>query len=334
MFFDRGGTRVLDVITDRPRFITVASPGALSDSDWGGQHSTPVHKDYALLKVLSMLRLDGQRKRLVRPFAYQNPVAPLDFSGLGPADVIFVVGHGNERGLYAMGRNADKGMDRLVQIFTGDGNLKRLRKDSDKQTIILLLSCRAGLGFHQALANHLGKALGFGVTVGGAQGFTFGSIRTRYEARNEVLVRGIPWWMEYEASITKKEAEQQTRAHEGKDITIDGKKAEIDRFKTDKGELEKQLKEVAGKLTATEVNAALDELDRAPLRSTWLALLQAQYRLYSKARTASNLEFDMWWGLTSDGYLWTGTPRVTDQEAAALLTGDLVPVSADLSSTR
>ena len=64
-------------------------------------------------------------------------------------------------------------MDRLVRILTGDGNLKKLRKG--KKITILLLSCRAGLGFHKALAKRLSKALSIETTVGGAEGFTFGS---------------------------------------------------------------------------------------------------------------------------------------------------------------
>jgi hypothetical protein len=71
-----------------------------------------------------------------------------------------------------MGPDARGGMDRLVDILTADGNLKKLR--TDKKIVILLMSCRAGLGFHKALARRLSKKLSIDTTVGGAQCFTFG----------------------------------------------------------------------------------------------------------------------------------------------------------------
>jgi hypothetical protein len=258
--------------------------------------------------------------------------APLDFSGLRDTDVIFIAGHGDHNGLFAMGPDAGRGVDRLVKILTGDGNLARLRRN--KSITILLLSCRAGLGFHKTLAKRLSRALGIRTTVGGALGFTFGSNRTAFTAHNEVLIRGIPWIMEYPRSLTVREAENETSAREGRTITVAGKKTQIDQFVRNKEALEKAMKDIAGQLRATEVNKALDEIDTR-FAARWRGLLRAQFELYAPARSASNLEFDMWFDDITEGYVWTDAAATTDQEVAALLKGDLVPVDATtLTCTR
>jgi Putative peptidoglycan binding domain len=344
--------RALDVVclllaSDRPRtidvsratrYIAVAGPSPTTNREWKivaprRAVPPPVYNDYALMKVLYTLRLRTIGDPItVHPFQYDSSVVPLDFSGLRDTDVIFIAGHGNEQGLYTMGPDTRRGVDRLVEILTGDGNLKRLRKN--KSVTILLLSCRAGLGFHKSLAKRLSKALSINTTVGGAQGFTFGSNRTAFTARNEVLIRGIPWIMEYPGSLTVAEAERQTSAREGKSITYAGKKTEIERFVADKEVLEKGMKAIVGQLRSTEVNAALNEID-SRFRVRWRSLLQAQFDLYAPAKRASNLEFDMWFDNIADGYLWTDSSATTDREVDVLLARDLLPVDAtSLTCTR
>ena len=69
-----------------------------------------------------------------------------------------------------------RNMDRLIDILTKDGSLKkklRSRKGSQLPKVILL-SCRAGIGFHVVLAQRLYKALGMELR-GRGSGFTFGS---------------------------------------------------------------------------------------------------------------------------------------------------------------
>ena len=227
------------------RFITVACPSQLTNKEWKRADPSralplPVYKDYALMKVLYTLRRRNLNTPVhVNAFQYEKPLTPLDFTFLRDSDVIFIAGHGNEKGLYTMGPNTSDGMDRLVEILTADGNLERHRRG--KEIIIMLLSCRAGLGFHKGLARRLARRLSIDTIVGGAQGFTFGSIRTGPTACNEVLVRGIPWVMEYPGSIPLREAENETSAREGKTITYDGKRTEIERFLNDKRALEKAM---------------------------------------------------------------------------------------------
>ena len=318
------------------RYIAVACPSVLTNDEWKRAEPDrptppPVYNDYALMKVLYTLRTSATTRAFgVNAFQYDKPLAPLDFSGLQDSDVIFIVGHGNE-GLYVMGPDVSRGTDRLVEILTADGNLRKLR--TGKKIIILLLSCRAGLGFHKALARRLFKKLSIDTIVGGALGFTFGSIMTGLTAHSEVLIRGIPWYMEYPGSIKQKDAENETSAREGKTITIAGKKTEIDKFLDDKRALEKQLKDVVQQLRSTEVNNALNEIDTR-FQSRWLRLLQAQWNLYRFAKNRSNLEFDMWFDPSDIGYLWTDGPSTTDAEVAALLTGALVPVAGGLTCTR
>jgi len=323
------------------RFIVVASPSDLTDQEWkdkvpGIELWPPVHKDYALLKVLSMLRMKDAKSRYpVQVFKHEKPITPLDFSGLQDSDVIFFVGHGNDHGFYAMGPDATEGGDRLMKLITKDGQLKSKRKD--KEIVILLLSCRAGLGFHKGVARRLTTELGRDVTVGGAIGFTFGSPRTSYLAHNEVLIRGIPWFIEY-PTVYKNDptqAEKETSAREGKTISYEAKKADIDAFKEAKKKIEKGLKEdVVDKLKSTEVNKALDEIEK-DFRSKWLGLLQSQFELYSLAKKKSNLEFDMWYDkMTTDAYVWTTGKTTTTADADSVLTGFLTPNDTGLGSVR
>jgi hypothetical protein len=328
-------------LRDGTRFILVASPSDFTNNEWKQRMGNdfvpppPVHNDYALMKVLFMLRSIAGRKDKktvkVNLFKYEQPLTPINFSGLKDTDIIFIVGHGDPSGLYALGPDSSKNTLRLVELLTKDGGLITKRKD--KKIIILLLSCRAGLGLHKGLSRKLSSALGRDVTVGGAQGFTFGSIRTSYLAQNEVLIRGIPWFMEYEKSIRKNEAENETSAREGKTITIDGKKNEINAFMDVKKAIEKEMKELIAKLQSTEVNNALDEIDKK-FRSNWLSLLQTQFEHYALAKKRSNLEFDMWFDLITDGYVWTNGNLTTDQAVDAHLTGDVKPSDAGLSSIR
>ena len=320
-------------ISDATRYLAVAGPSKLTTDEWRGRiRPVPVHQDYALLKVLHNLRRTGGRPIPVHHFQHDRASPqPLDFSGLRDSDVIFIAGHGNTEGLYAMGPDPRVGLDRLVRILTGDGNLRRRRQG--KQITILLLSCRAGLGFYRMLAKRLGDELAIRTVVGGATGFTFGSLRTASTGYNEVLIRGIPWYVEYPAAITARDAEIETSRREGRTITIAGKQPQLTAFQQAKEALEEGMKSVATDLRSTEVNAALDEIDtRFPVR--WRSLLEAQFELYLRARTASDLEFDMWTPQIDDGYLWTESGATTDRELDALLAGKLKPVTATLTCTR
>jgi hypothetical protein len=291
-----------------------------------------VYNDYALMKVLYTLRHRNLNTPVhVNAFQYEKRLTPLDFTFLRDSDVIFIAGHGNEKGLYTMGPDTRLGVDRLVDILTADGNLERHRRG--KEIIIMLLSCRAGLGFHKGLARRLAKRLSINTIVGGAQGFTFGSTRTGPTACNEVLIRGIPWVMEYRGSIPLREAENETSAREGKTITYAGKRTEIERFMNDKRALENGMREVVQQLRSTEVNRALNEIDTR-FRSRWRGLLRAQFELYALAKRRSNLEFDMWFDNIMDGYLWADARRTTDREVATLLTGTLAPADGGLTCTR
>jgi peptidoglycan hydrolase-like protein with peptidoglycan-binding domain len=333
----KGTGRQIDV-SRATRYITVACPSQKTNDEWKKADPRrplplPVYNDYALMKVMYTLRLIASRNtRLhVNAFQYEEPLAPLDFSGLQDSDVIFIAGHGDAQGLFTMGPDRRLGQDRLVDILTGDGNLKKHRKG--KKIIIMLLSCRAGLGFHKGLARRLARRLSIDTIVGGAQGFTFGSLMTQASACNEVLIRGIPWVMEFPGSIPLKEAENETSARERKIITYDGKRTEIERFLSKKKSLEGAMADLARKLRSTEVNKALDEID-ARFRSEWGSLLQAQFELYGAAKQRSNLEFDMWFQPAADGYLWTDSRKITDHEANALITGTLTPPGPGLTCTR
>jgi hypothetical protein len=304
------------------RFITVAAPSDLTNKEWidaGETPEGPVHNDYALLKVLFMLRpVKAKTKRVVRAFKWEDPLKLyIDFSGLEDSDIIFIVAHGADWGLYALGPDEGMNTDRLVTILTKDGNLKKKRKD--KPIIILLLSCRAGLGHHKVLARKLYKELGRDVTVVGAKGFTFGSLRT-LKGLNEVLIKGLPWEIEYPGTISRKEAEEETSKREGKTITYADKERDISFFKTDKEFLENEMKAIVAKLKSTEVNDALAELVKDYL-AKWMYRIHQQAKLYTDARKKSNLEFDMWYPDLNDAYVWTNGKDVTDTEVASFLKG-------------
>lgn len=323
------------------RYIALASPGAATNAEWKAWYARqgrvwvepkPVYKDYALLKVLYMLRRTPRTPRIhVNTFEWGDPPQTLDFSDLQDSDLIFVVGHGDPDGLYALGPKSSDNVSRLIQILTQDGNLASKRKN--KQVNILLLSCRAGLGLHKSLSRKLSKQIAIDTNVGGAQGFTFGSTRTFSLARSEVLIRGLPWYMEYDKSISISDAEKATSAREGTTITYNGKIAEIEAFIAIKGKIEEELIGIVNQLQSTEVNAALDEIENK-YRTNWMGACEAQFEHYSVARKKSNLEFDMWYSLIEEGYLWSNGVQPTDQQVDALLAGDLVPTDAGLTSVR
>jgi hypothetical protein len=324
------------------RYIAVASTSDDINSE-RGENKPPVYEDYALMKVLFMLGLNakninglptqiGPPRIPIHSFEWREPepFIHLDFSGLRDSDVIFIAGHGNPEGLYAMGARSKKGMERLIQILTHDGNLKMKREN--KKTIIVLLSCRSGLGFHKSLARKLSRALNIDITVGGAVGFTFGSMQTFCLGLNEVLPIGLPWWMEYRIPPLA-EAEAHTSAREGKDITFARKKNEIEAFQAKAQKLVDEMSAVINQLTSKEVNQAMAELD-LKFRSKWLALIRSQFELYARSKTQSDLEFDMWYNRVSEGYVWTNGQLVTDQQVDSLLAGDLDPGHPELGVSK
>jgi len=323
-----------------PRFITVAGPSDFTDREWKKKKPDyvprpPIHEDYALLKVLYMLRVKGLKERWeVHPFQYDATPVPIDLSGLQDKDVIFVVGHGNGNGLYAMGPVADVGTDRFIDLLTKDGNLKSKRKGKD--ITIMLLSCRAGLGLYKGVTRRLFTKLGREVNVGGAIGFTFGSQRTS-GGYSEVLIKGLPWFIEYPQDPEYKgdpsKAEKETSAREGKTITFEGKKAEIEKFKNQKLAIEEGFKKIVGQLKSKEVNKALDELEK-DFKSKWLGLMRSQFDLYTNAKIDSNLEFDMWHDPVTEAYVWSEGKRTTDAEVKSILTGDVVLTENGASSIK
>lgn len=323
-----------------PRFILVAEFSEdihkeyEKDPDY--RRRPPIYKDYALLKVLFELRMAGKKRYKVRQFQWDKTPVRIDLSDLKDDDIIFVVAHGNHKGIYAMGPNGTEGTRRFVEdLLTADGNLKKKREGKD--ITIMLLSCRAGLGLHKAVARKLLKKLGRDVKVGGAIGFTFGSPRT-YEGYNEVLIRGLPWFMEYpqlpEYKGDPKQAEKETTAREGKTITYDGKKKEIEEFIKKKGDIEKDFQKMVDKLSSLEVNKALDELEKK-FAKEWRALMELQAELYLFAKDKSKLEFDMWYyDWISEGYVWTTGSATTDAEVDAILLGDLPMTDAGAASVK
>lgn len=326
------------------RYILVASPSDLTNEEWKKKAERegveyvppkPVYGDYALMKVLYLLR--GDKTVQVRAFKWDDPLNSIDFSGLEDTDMIYIVGHGDHGGLYALGPSDEKNkepgrnMNRLVKILTGDGNLKKKRKD--KTLEILLLSCRAGLGLHKILARKLSDELGSDLTVGGAKGFTFGSVKTGYIGHNEVLIKGLPWYMEYPRSISRSDAEKETSAREKKTITYSDKGKEILRFQTKKELIEEKMKDIITKLKSTEVNNALDEIEKK-FRKDWDASIMSQAILYNYAKKVSNLDFDMWYPDIKDGYVWTNGKAITDQELDSFLRVDMRPSDDGLTSIK
>lgn len=294
-------------------FIIVASCSKQIIAEWkkiNPRFNAPdLHQDYALLKVLYHLRRYNSSNTFVNHIQWTGSQAPLNFNALTQDDIIYIAGHGNEYGLYAMGPNLKesdriKNMDRLIDILTRDGSLKKkvgARKEANNLKVILL-SCRAGLGFHGVMALRLYNVLGKDLTVEGAIGFTFGSPRTLSLAYNEVLIKGLPWHMEYPGSITLKEAEQETSSLEKKSITYKRKKKEIDAFVKAKTDIETKMKALVGKIKNTEINKALDELFTNH-NIPWGTLVSNQFDLYSAAKLSSSLEFDMWFPKIYDGYV-------------------------------
>jgi hypothetical protein len=319
-------------ISRAPRYIAVASPGDVVNGEWN--HTwTPVVEDYALLKVLFMLRQQkGRPLAHVYPFQVEKTTqTPLDFSGLTDNAVIFIVGHGDHNGLYAMGNKQDLGMQRLITFLTGDGNLKARR--AGKPVTIVLLSCRAGLGLHQLLAHELAKATGLDVTVVGAIGFTFGAANTGMTGFNSVVIKGIPWWMEYPNSISPSDAEKETSSREGRTITIAGKDPEITKFNAGSEKIEEALKAVVGQLAATEVNAALNQID-ADHRDRFMELTVMQSDYYMSARGRAGLGFDMWFGTIPEAYQWVNASQVTDAQVTSLLNAGWLPPGPGQALTR
>jgi hypothetical protein len=280
------------------------------EKNWPVDNS-PIHQDYPLIKVLYHLRRHNNANTFINHIQWTGSQAPLNFTTLTEDDIIYIVGHGNNQGLYAMGPNHKealriKNMDRLIDILTRDGSLKKkiMSRPTSKPLQILLLSCRAGVGFHVVLVQRLYKVLGRNLSVGGAVGFTFGSPRTLSLAYNEVLIYGLPWFMEYgDRSIDLKTAEEATSNKEKSSITYKRKKKEIEQFMVKKENLEKKMKDLVLKLKNTEINKALDELF-ANHNTDWGTLVSSQFDLYSRAKVSSNLEFDMWFNNILDGYVW------------------------------
>jgi hypothetical protein len=316
-------------ISSLPRFITVAGPSDDTTREWKKvrpiYNPAPIHKDYALMKVLSMLRMKSKTERYaVHPFNWEKKPTPIDFSTLEDSEVIFIVGHGDDKRLYATGPDVKENTRRLVQdLLVADGNLKKKR--ADKDIILVLLSCRSGEFLYKTVAEALFKALGRDFTIGGALGYTFGSPRTHVNARNEVLIKGLPWFIEYPFYISKKDAEEATEKREGKKIKYDDKKKEIKAFEKEKEPIEKALQKIMDKLKSTEVNKALDEIEK-DFNDDWRGLIWSQFKLYSTAKKKSNLEFDMWYDLITEGYVWTRGKKVTAAEVAAVFAAPVTEV--------
>ena len=308
-----------------PRFILVAAPSEFTNNEWKKKRPDwsmpPVYEDYALMKVLFELRMAGKKRYKVHSFQYDEPTVPIDMSGLQDDEIIFVVGHGSHVGLHVMGPDPDEGNRRFIEeLLTKDGNLKAKRKGKD--IVILLLSCRSGLGLHKVIAQKLLEKLERDVVIGGAIGYTFGSPRT-YEGFNEVLIQGLPWFMEFPEVYGHDPtvAEQETSAREGKSITYERKKADIKKFEAQKTAIEDGFKDMVSKLTSKEVNKALDELEKK-FPVDWRALMNQQAELYLWAKDKSNLEFDMWfYDWINDGYVWTTGNQTTAAQVAAILAG-------------
>jgi hypothetical protein len=342
----------------RTFYITVACPGEITNREWKEWYKKqgreneyeppkPVYRDYALMKVLYFLKGPSWINRQVHAFKWEDPLKPLDFSGLKDSDEILIVGHGDHGWLYTMGPEGPedeetgekatwgRNTNRLVEILTKNGSLKEKRKDKDIK--ILLLSCRSGLGLHKVLARKLSKELGRDVMIGGAKGFTFGSLRTGANGKNEVLIKGLPWYMEFPRSISRKEAEKLTTEREGKEITFKDKRKVILAFQNESEELEKKMKDIIQKLKSTEVNKALDEI-RENFEKDWLNCLWSQRMLYKEAREYTwkekKLDFDMWYPDLNKAYVWTDGKEMTDQEVGSFLEGVKGPAGSELTSIR
>ena len=88
---------------------------------------------------------------------------------------------------------------------------------------------------------------------------------------------------------------------------------------------------MVGKLTATEVNAALNEIE-TKYRNRFVQLVLMQSAYYQSAR--KHLEFDMWFGTIPDAYQWVNSSQVTDDMVTSLLSADWPAPGPGLSLTR
>ena len=153
---------------------------------------------------------------------------------------------------------------------------------------------------------------------------------------NEVLVEGIPWWMEY-GIPPPAEAERLTSEYEGTPITIASKQSQIEAFdykaNDEQHGLTGKMKAIVNLLQSVEVNALLDELENKH-NEPWRQLIEAQFLLYAKAKTDSDLGFSMWHPHVSDGYVWVNSDDVTDSQLQALLAGHIHPINGEFTSTR
>jgi len=305
-------------------FILVASPSQTTNDEWreyyrkrGETYDAPseVYQDYALLKVLYQLRRFNNNNPRIVLLKWDKSPTPINFSTLAEGDTIYIVGHGNPFGIYTMGPNPpndkQQNTNRLVQLLTDDGSLKKKLRTFPVK--LLLLSCRAGLGLHAVTAQKLYKVLASDITVGGAVGFTFGSTRTLSHALNEVLIEGLPWWMEYRDSIDLKKAEQITSNREKTSITYSSKEKEIKQFKINSHAIEVDLQKIVKKLKSTEVNKALDELSKS-YRPDWEYQISLQYDLYYPAKINARLDFDMWFDDIVNSYVWTQGNNVQSRD--------------------
>jgi hypothetical protein len=329
----------VNIVSRATRFILVAQPTTSIENEWNRTFNR-INRDYALLKVLYVLRrLNGitpvpaptGTKINIQMLAYDGnaPSGP-DFSTLADTDTIYVVGHGTPEGLYALGPDADTNVERFVTLFTMNGTLQAKRKN--KRIDIQLLSCRAGLGLHKCIARELFNKTGIETNVCGAIGFTFGSWETGMVGLNEVVVPGIPSWMEYR-DVSKSQAESLTSAYEGTPITIDSRQSQITNFSNAADALTTKMQDVASALSNTEVNALIDEIE-ANHNEAWRELIEEQFVLYARAKTASDLGFSMWFPHVSDGYVWVNSNDVTDAQVKSILVGQLPLTNGGVTSIR
>jgi hypothetical protein len=158
-------------------------------------------------------------------------------------------------------------------------------------------------------------------------------VKTGYIGHNEVLIKGLPWYMEYPRSISRSDAEKETSAREKKTITYSDRRKEILRFQTKKELIEVTMNDIIKKLKSTEVNSALDEVENK-FRKDWEASIMSQAMLYRHAKKVSNLDFDMWYSDIKDGYVWTNGKAITDQELDSFLKVNMSPSGAGLTSIK
>jgi len=304
-------------------FIIAASCSPEIIKEWRRVWNRPfvspeIHHDYALMKVLYYLRSHNNANTYIDHIQWTGRQPPLNFNKLTTDDTIYLVGHGDPQGLFAMGPNRKDNMKRLLAILLGDGSLQRKMKAKADPYKIVILSCRSGLGFSFELGKLLYNLTGKDVITEGAVGYTFGSPRTSSLTYNEVLIWGLPWWMEKRWQYNLKKAEQATSNREGKSITYYRKKTEINAFIKAKNVMEDNMKTLINKIKNTEVNKALDEL-YTNHNKNWGTLVNNQFHLYSTAKVNANLEFDMWFGNMADGYVQRPGSSISDKALAELL---------------